>query len=487
MSTLRILFPWLPAILALSVSAQEAKSGFDRLGILLDVSPEMGFLVPQARKEVRLLNEALEERGRSGVVLREFSGASLERGATLAVPGSKNAFFALQKLYEEEGADGVCWISRLGGKQTPGGLFALRQMLRGEGDFADPDGAKRRQLLLRNAWQDQVQGGARWVRDPPGPGRDPLEGGQFPSEWWDVPEAGEDVIVRSWLVPPAEFRGLIGFPPRISDRALLRELGVEGGVANLDTGWSRKLATRYGLEFHRPTESWPATVTGRRWLNEATLIPFLDKESVERRSAAVFEEMRKRDSIEGDLSRIEAEKIGVLFGFGYVKRDLDRYRSQRDRPLRDWRLRYLADLSGIVAESRAHAREAGERPGRVYASELVELINTSPRSAEPERYARAVARLVREGGADAIYLFTNGYTGGGDYGHFEVDEELLALAIRDAGVRLHVRVPFEFGPVPTSLHRLARASGGGVFRGAKDDPDWEMAEPEGAWPGGGGK
>jgi hypothetical protein len=33
-----------------------------------------------------------------------------------------------------------------------------------------------------------------------------------------------------------------------------------------------------------------------------------------------------------------------------------------------------------------------------------------------------------------------------------------------------------------ALTRLALASGGGVFCGRRDDPDWEMALPEAAWP-----
>ena len=41
-----------------------------RLAILLDTSVEMGFLVPQVRKEARFLNEQLVAAGRPPVLLR---------------------------------------------------------------------------------------------------------------------------------------------------------------------------------------------------------------------------------------------------------------------------------------------------------------------------------------------------------------------------------------------------------------------------------
>jgi hypothetical protein len=80
-----------------------------------------------------------------------------------------------------------------------------------------------------------------------------------------------------------------------------------------------------------------------------------------------------------------------------------------------------------------------------------------------ELYARRMAKMVREEGVDAIYFFTNGFTGSGNYGEFGINEELIAKAIRESGVRLYVRVPFEFGVVPMKLQKLAVASGGGVF------------------------
>ena len=63
-----------------------------------------------------------------------------------------------------------------------------------------------------------------------------------------------------------------------------------------------------------------------------------------------------------------------------------------------------------------------------------------------------------------------------------MNEELIARAIREAGVRLYVRVPFEFGVAPLKLQKLAIASGGGVFVGKSSDPDFDMAKPKGKWP-----
>ena len=48
-----------------------------RLAILLDTAAEMGFLVPQVRKEARILNEQLVAAGRPPLPLREMEGASM--------------------------------------------------------------------------------------------------------------------------------------------------------------------------------------------------------------------------------------------------------------------------------------------------------------------------------------------------------------------------------------------------------------------------
>jgi hypothetical protein len=89
--------------------------------------------------------------------------------------------------------------------------------------------------------------------------------------------------------------------------------------------------------------------------------------------------------------------------------------------------------------------------------------------------------MVREANLDAVYLFTNGYLGGGAYGSFTIDLEWIERAIREAGIRLYVRMPFETGPAPVALQRLALASGGRVFLGKEGDPDWEMEALNPKW------
>ena len=79
---------------------------------------------------------------------------------------------------------------------------------------------------------------------------------------------------------------------------------------------------------------------------------------------------------------------------------------------------------------------------RFYVNDRITLENNRKAHEGPDPYARNIAKLVREKNVDAVYLFTNGYLGEGDYGTFALDLDLLTLAIRWAGVRLYVRVPF---------------------------------------------
>ena len=103
--------------LAFSTPAQE----FKRLGILLDTSGEMGHLVPQARKEVRLLNAELEKAGREPVVLRELEGASVDQPGALGLPARKNAIVVVQQMFAIDKVNRVFWITHLKGKQTGSG------------------------------------------------------------------------------------------------------------------------------------------------------------------------------------------------------------------------------------------------------------------------------------------------------------------------------------------------------------------------------
>lgn len=453
--------------------AQEAAPA--RLGILLDTSAEMGFLVPQVRKELRVLNEQLAAAGRPPVILREMAGSDLDREASTSVGARRNALYGLKALFEA--VDTVIWITPLLGEHSPQGIFAVEQLLREN----IPDRPVR-QLVLRNLWQDQLLAGNEWVRWPPEPEHDPLDPRNRPEEWFRVVEEGHGVIQRSWQTPPSAFRAGFAFPPRIAESFYLKKLGYEGKEAFFDQTWARGLHGRHDLHFVREKEEWPQRLTGRQWVTESTLLPFPDEASHSERGGRVFAEMTAREPIGADLDRIEAVKLGVLFAFGYLSSDWRRHLSVRDQKPRSWRDHYLADLARLGGECAKAASDGADRTDRVYASERIELASRSNKPEGVDAISRRVARFVREEKCDAIYLFTNGYLGGGDYGTWSIDWNLLALAIRESGTRLYVRVPFEFGPTPLALARLAMASGGGVFRGRADDPDWEMELAVPSWP-----
>jgi hypothetical protein len=461
-------------IVAARVGAQEAGPRA-RLGILLDTSAEMGFLVPQVRKELRVLNEQLAAAGSPAVLLREMAGSDLDREASTSVGARRNVLYALKALYEE--VDTVLWITPLMGQHSPQGIFAIEQLLRGNVPDRPP-----RQLLLRHLWQDQIVAGNEWVARPPAPESDPLDPRNRPEEWFRLVAENRGVIQRSWQAPPSSFRAQFGFPNRIADSYFLRKLSHEGREAFFDQTWARELARRHDLRFVREKEEWPARITGRRWLTESTVLPFPDEAALMARNETVIEALSNRESVDEDLLRIEASKLGVVFALGYVSQDLKRHFSDRDRVPRSWREFYLADLVRIGGECAKAAAAGASVENRVFATERIELDSKSVKQEGVDPLSRRVAKLVREEKCDAIYLFTNGYLGEGDYGTWTIDWNLLALAIRESGTRLYVRVPFEFGPTPLALARLAMASGGGVFRGRADDPDWEMELPKPSWP-----
>ncbi len=86
----------------------------------------------------------------------------------------------------------------------------------------------------------------------------------------------------------------------------------------------------------------------------------------------------------------------------------------------------------VGAECAAHLSEHGRTPGRLYATERIELASkgASPDAPDPVlRDGRADGRAEK---CDAIYLFTNGYLGGGDYGTWKLDLDLLTVAIRES-------------------------------------------------------
>jgi hypothetical protein len=450
-----------------------------RLAILLDTSVEMGFLVPQVRKEARILNEQLVAAGRPPVLLREMEGASIDREGSTSVGARKNLIYPLKELFAE--ADTVYWITALRGEQSPNGMFAIEEML-GE----EVEGRPARQLIIRNVWQDQLQAGDTWALRPPPLEEDPLDLRNRPEGWYRIVNEGRGLIVRSWQVPPPDFRTAFLFPYRIAGLPLLKKMDIPDREANFDQQLARDFTERHGLMIMREREQWPSRLTGRRWVSESTLLPFLDEPSREARATAVLASLTARETIEEDLDRIEAARLGVIFAFGYLESDLRHHLSTKDKPPRSARQFYMADLARIAGETLEHleSKKAVKETSheRFYVNDRITLENNRKAPEGPDPYARHIAKLVREKNVDAVYLFTNGYLGEGDYGTFALDLDLLTLAIREAGVRLYVRVPFEFGPAPAALSRLALASGGEVFRGRLDDPDWGMPRPVAAWP-----
>jgi hypothetical protein len=463
-----------------------AKPEWARLAIMLDTSAEMGVLVPQVRKEVRILNEQLAALHRPEVILREFEGASLERAGTLSLGARKNVIHPLTELFSE--ADTVYWITALKGQQSTDGLFLVEELLKGK-----EEGRPERKLFIRNIWQEQVRAGDTWGYRPPVGNLDPLDLRNRPQEWYRLISENRGLMIRSWQSPPSDFRECFGFPYRVSGATFLKKLNLQSREALFDIRWAREFEARHGLKVMRDQEEWPSRFIGRRWLFESSLVPFPDEETLLARSAAVYEALCARETIEEDLQRIEATRLGVVFGFGYLEHDLKMYQVSRERelPPRSSRDFYIADLARISGESMEHieAQKAGSEtptdaigPQRFYASERVELERNRKMPEGPDRYAYRIARLIREEKVDAVYLFTNAYVGGGDYGTSELDVNLLALAIREAGVKLYLRIPFEFGLVPVELSRLALASGGAVFHGKAGDPDWALPLLEPAWP-----
>jgi hypothetical protein len=450
-----------------------------RLAVLLDISAEMGFLIPQVRKEVRILNEQLVAAGRPTVPMRELAGAAIDREGSTSVGARKNLIYPLKELFAE--ADTVYWITGLRGEQSPGGMFAIEEML-GE----KVEGRPARQLIIRNVWQDQLLAGDTWVQRPPPLEDDPLDLRNRPEGWYRIVAEGRGMILRSWQMPPSDFRDCFAFPYRIPGGPFLRKMGISGSDAFFDQKLAREFIGRHGLTLAREKEEWPGRLTGRRWISESTLLPFPAEAARGARAAKVLDSLSARETIEEDLARIEAARLGVIFGFGYVGSDLKSHLAAKGEPPRSPRRIYMADLARIAGETLdfIEAKRGVEDTSheRFYVSERVELESSRELPAGPDPYARHIAKLVREKNIDAVYLFTNGYVGGGEYGTCALDLNLFALAIREAAVRLYVRIPFEFGPAPAELTRLALASGGGIFQGRLDDPDWEMPLPDAAWP-----
>jgi len=453
---------------------QEVES---KLGVLLDTSAEMGFLVPQVRKEVRVLNARLEGQGRELVSLAEIEGASIGREASLSVPGSRNALYPIKKLFEVSKVDTVYWITSLKGLQSGAGFNALEELL-----DETPEGRPARKLVIRNIWQEQVQAGDQWMRNAPPPETDRLDPAVRPGEWYRLIGENRGIMIRSWQIPLDGHRKEFGFPWRIRHSAWLRKAGYTAPV-EFDFSWARSLQQRHRLHFLGSREEWPSRITGRSWIFDHSLVPY-PAESEEEWNAEVFGEMRKRDSIDSDLARIEGETIGVLSVFGYLQPDLDRFRLGEERARKTASFLYMKDLSELVKEVRESEQawtKSGKEKDRVYLTEFLDR-NRNGHSADAlDPIALRIAQMAKGKSVDAVYLFTNGYLGGGPYGTFSMNLEQIESAVRSAGIRLYVRMPFETSPAPVTLQQLALASGGKTFLGSQGDPDWELKPLKPKW------
>ena len=462
------------------LSAQETMPTF---GVLLDTSPEMGFIIPQTRKEVRLVNEELRTLGRPEIKLREFKGASLGRESSLSVPGTKNALYAIRAFFTEDKVDTIYWITSLGGMQSVGGLFALENELK-----VEEESRPSRHLIIRNIWQEQLMVASGAMSRNNVIGFDPLSADERPQSWFRLVSDGRGIIMRSWQQPPEAFRDQYAFPRESYHGGWLRKGGYPSKRISFDTSWATNLHGRHQLIFLGEKEKWAHAYTAQDWVFWETLIPYPDENTNQSRDEAIFEAMSGRDSIEEDLAKIEAQKLGVLFSYGYVEQDLARY--SHDPETRHSTGRFILDTIDLVREAREHQKHFGEtatddeKAKRVYRNQHVKLMQQHRRLEGPDPVAKAVAELVRNEKVDAVYLFTNGFTGGGRYGAPTIDENLLAFAIEEAGVKLYVRMPFSTGSTPVSLEQLAVASGGEVFRGKMGDDDWSFDYPKADWPGG---
>lgn len=469
--------------MALAGAKEESPTrSYEKLGILMDVSPQMGFLVPQARKEIRLLNQNLVAAGRDPLVYHEVEGFKIDAKRSLRTPARKNAVYSLETLIKEDQVAGILWITSLRGEETGFEMDEMRKIFPDNKEGKGIEGEEKRvtQLLLHQIWQGHAQSAFRDV------GRedvlDQLLDEGLMREWVQTIKNSDGYLWRSWWLPDFDSSSIFAFPWSVRHGALLRKLDVRKISAQYHDTWTSRLRMRYGLEFAKPREQWARAVAGQAWCEKTTLLPHLKELTDPPRWQQVYEQMRARDSIEEDLGMIKADKLGVVFAFAGVKSDLAVAKAGGLRRPNARQL-YATELLRIGKEAKAHIEKYQDQSGRVYTLDYYEVNRGKQVSGSDEIYARRMAKLIREEGVDAIYLFTNGYTGSGEYGELKMNEVLISKAIRQAGVRLYIRMPFEFGVVPMKLHQLAIASGGGVFFGKSSDPDFDMTRPKAMWPG----
>ena len=266
----------------------------DRLGILLDTSGEMGFVVPRARKEVRYLNSELQKAGRAPVVLLEMKGASIDQIRGFGLPARRNALVQLKTLFEKEKVDGVYWITHFKGDQSGAGFTLLDQLLSGD----TSEGKSSRQLLLRHYWPEQILAGRAWRLDKGSASLDPLHPEAFPEEWLEPIRKSRGYVLRSWRSLPEKYIQLTAYP--------------ENAI------WPSELKNRYGLYFFRKGDYRHYEPTGFHLVSRATVVPYSSEKSRKARDQLVYEELCRRPSLEADLSLIE-RKILTSLNRGRIK------------------------------------------------------------------------------------------------------------------------------------------------------------------------
>jgi len=444
---------------ASGLMAAENETSFEKIGILLDISAEMGHLVPQARKEIKHLNEELREVNRPPVKVIEIDGAGLEAPNSLAIPAKKNAVAQLTKLFDDENVSAVYWVTHMRGFQSGDGFDHLEKLV--------SDKTASRKLIIKHTWPAELRAGRDWTRGQGDPNADPLHPKNFPKEWLEPVLKSKGRILRSWReIPP--IYGAVSAPMKVD-------------------AWKDDLTKAYGLHFMKKRE-YPEYLTdvGKNTIAKRTLIPFLDEKNRESRDAAVFEAMCKRPTLEEDLSKIEAKRLGVLFAAGYQKRDLSLLKNTVD-PKKNRGTAALLAIQRLTKEFQAHQQEHSGNLDRIYESFVFEADQSSSRDAlkkQNEAIARRAASMIHKYKLDAIYLMTNGFTAGKDYGKFPMSYQPLASFMREKETRLYVRVPFELGVAPYELQQLAVATEGGFLVGPGDeiDPDFKTGPIDAKWP-----
>ncbi len=180
---------------ASGLMAAENETSFEKIGILLDISAEMGHLVPQARKEIKHLNEELRKANRPPVTVIEIDGAGLEAPNSLAIPAKKNAVVQLTKLFEDENVSAVYWVTHMRGFQSGDGFDHLEKLV--------SDETKSRKLIIKHTWPAELRAGRDWTQGRGDPNLDPLHPKSFPKEWLEPVLKSKGRVLRSWReIPP---------------------------------------------------------------------------------------------------------------------------------------------------------------------------------------------------------------------------------------------------------------------------------------------